>query len=353
MTAREAAPGLPASSTGRRRPWRFAIGAAGYLAIVGLAWRAIDHDRFIEGISRLTAAHLALVLAVALLHIAGRALRFHWLVQRCGPKNYRFLGGVQIFLVGLSASTVTPARVGDFVKARLVNRYGIGLHVGVGIVLVERMLDLLVIVSSIVVTGAVISGKSGSEGWRAAAVVLLVGLLVGVVVISTRAVRRPCIALAARLVAVVKKSVDREKLVAKLDGMFQVWDAVFVSPLTLTRYLSWSALVWAAEFLKLWLVLRFVGVAVDPEVTMFIYPTSIVAGILTLLPFSEGVIGVTSATLLHSIAGVDIGFATVAVVIDRAASTLPPMLLWAVLALASLRSPAPPNAPGPAAERSD
>jgi len=340
MTAREQpAPALPSPSTPSRRPWlRFVVGAAGYLAIVGLAWRAIDHDRFVEGISRVTPAQLALVLGVALLHIAGRALRFHWLVQRCAPKDYGFFSGVQIFLVGLSASAVTPGRVGDFIKARLVRRYGIGFNVGLGIVLVERMLDLLVIVSSIVVTGAILSGRSGSQGWRAAAIVLLVGLVGGVVVISTKAVRHPCIALAARLVAAVKKSVDREDLVAKLDGMFQVWDTVFASPLTLARYLFWSVLVWVAEFLKLWLVLRFVGVAVDPEVTMFVYPTSIVAGILTLLPFSEGVIGVTSATLLHSIAGVDIGFATVAVVIDRAASTLPPMLLWAVLALAGLRS---------------
>jgi uncharacterized protein (TIRG00374 family) len=102
-------------------------------------------------------------------------------------------------------------------------------------------------------------------------------------------------------------------------------------------YWAGSAVVWAIEFAKLWLVLRFVGASVAPGVVFFVYPVSIVAGILTMLPFSEGVVGVTGVALLGSIAGVDSGVATVAVVIDRVASSGPPLLLWGLFALLGKR----------------
>jgi hypothetical protein len=42
-----------------------------------------------------------------------------------------------------------------------------------------------------------------------------------------------------------------------------------------------------------------------PRVVLFVYPISLVAGILTLLPFSEGVVGVTSIALLETLGNVD------------------------------------------------
>ena len=317
----------------------------GYAAIAVLAWRAIDHDRFSEGLGRLRGTDVLLILGVALLHIAGRALRYHWLVLRSRPgRGYRWMDGVRIFLVGLSSSAVTPARAGDLIKAQLVRRYGISPQAGLGLVMVERMLDLLVIVASIVVTGLWLSGSAESDAWRGAAVVLLLALIAGVVALSAKRIRRPILGGLARIVTGIRKRHDRATvLVASLEEAFHVWDTIFVSPARLARYVVYSATVWGVEFMKLWLVLRLIHVPVDTSIALFVYPVSIVAGILSIVPFSEGVVGVTGVALLVKLAGVDPGLATVGVVVDRAASSLPPLLLWALFAAFGGAKQPPPD----------
>jgi uncharacterized protein (TIRG00374 family) len=323
---------VAASRPTRARPWlRPLLAAVGYGAILVLAWRSIDRTLLFEGLARLRVEHLFVVLGVSLLHITGRALRFHWLLRRAGPNaDYRLIDGFRIFLIGLSTSAVTPARAGDFIKAQLVRPYGIGGNVGVGVVMVERMLDLLVITSSIIVTGTMISERSASSAWRAGAWMLLACLIVGLVVVTVKRIRREVFGLLAGLAARVKKGTDRKKLEETLDGIFQVWDTVFVSPMSIFSYALYSAGVWAIEFLKLWLVLQFLGAPVDIATVLFVYPVSIVAGIITILPFSEGVVGVTGVALLGTLAGVSTATATIAVVLDRGASSLPPLALWGV-----------------------
>lgn len=73
-------------------------------------------------------------------------------------------------------------------------------------------------------------------------------------------------------------------------------------------------------------MLVFLGSPASLPAVFFVYPLSILAGVLTLLPFSEGVVGVTSVALLGALAGVDPAIATVAVVVDRGAWSLPILL---------------------------
>jgi uncharacterized membrane protein YbhN (UPF0104 family) len=69
-----------------------------------------------------------------------------------------------------------------------------------------------------------------------------------------------------------------------------------------------------------------------------VYPVSILAGVLSVMPFSEGVVGLTGVALLGAMGNVDPALATIAVVLDRSASSLPPLALWGLL---SLRRKAP------------
>jgi uncharacterized membrane protein YbhN (UPF0104 family) len=119
-----------------------------------------------------------------------------------------------------------------------------------------------VITSSIIVTGTMISERSASSAWRAGAWMLLACLVVGLVVVTVKRIRRQVFEILAGLAARVRKGTDREKLAATLDGIFQVWDTVFVSPMSIVSYALYSAGVWAIEFLKLWLVLHFLGAPV-------------------------------------------------------------------------------------------
>jgi hypothetical protein len=181
--------------------------------------------------------------------------------------------------MGLSTSAVTPARVGDFVKAQLVGRHGVSLGAGFGLVLIERMLDLLVLVVSMLVAGLLLSEGSPTSSARAGGILLGV-LVLALAAITNGKVRGWLAGSIASLLKLVSKRKNVDSLREKIDLVFSTWDSVFASPLT---------------------------------------------GVLTLLPFSEGVVGVTGVALLASLARVDPAIGTIAVVLDRGASALPPI----------------------------
>lgn len=309
-----------------KRGWlRPTVAVLGYAAIIALAWRAIDHDKLYEGLHRLRGIHTLAILGLSLLHIAGRAFRYHRLLLRHGPTPYRWTDGFAIFLVGLSTSAVTPARAGDFVKAQLVRKHGVSGSAGFGLVLIERMLDLLVLSTAILVAGLAVSNDAAAI-WSRAVVFLLVCLVGGVVMITSKAIRSRFLALAIGLLRRISPA-RAQTVSERIDTVFETWDTVFKSPVTLVSYFLASFAVWSIEFAKLWCVLVFLGSPASLPAVFFVYPLSILAGVLTLLPFSEGVVGVTSVALLGALAGVDPAIATVAVVVDRGASSLPPILL--------------------------
>lgn len=349
MSLGAAPPGAPSALRSRRV--RLVAGALGYAAVAALAWHNLDRERFLDGLARLRPAHLLLVLAVSLAHIAARALRYHALLVRERPRDYRWYDGARIFLAGLSLSAVTPARAGDLIKAELVRRHGVGGNAGVGLVLVERVLDLLVVAASIAIAGALLSGRAAADAWRGASVALLVSLAAGVAALSVRRVRTPLLAALSHLTARVVKSTRRARVLELLEGLFAAWDRIFTSPARLAGYAVFSAAAWAIEFFKLYLVIALMGREAELAVVFFVYPISIVAGILTLLPFSEGVMGLTGVALLTSLTALDADAATVAVVVDRAASVLPPLCLWGVWSLLGAPVAAPaPDAPPEAAQ---
>src|SRR6478609_1562351 len=127
----------------RKKHWRLVSSLVGYGLNIALALRTIDKERFIAVLSRLGFTDFAIVLGLIACHIGMRALRYHALTLRARPKHYRLLDAVRIFLFGLSASVVTPARAGDVIKAELLHEHGVRRAVGLGIVVIERLLDLL------------------------------------------------------------------------------------------------------------------------------------------------------------------------------------------------------------------
>jgi uncharacterized protein (TIRG00374 family) len=316
----------PEAPAAPKRKWlRPVLAVAGYTAIIALAWRAIDHDKLFEGLRRLKAIHVAAILVISLLHIDGRAYRFHRLLLRNNPTGYRWTDGFAIFLIGLSTSAVTPARAGDFVKAQLVKKHGVSFSAGFGLVLIERMLDLLVLTTAIIVAGLSLSSNAAAI-WNRAAVFLLLCLVAGLAVLTSKKLRDRFIGLGTAVLRKISPA-KADAVSSKVDSIFETWDAIFKSPVTLLSYFLGSGLIWSIEFAKLWCVLMFLGEPASLPAVFFVYPVSILAGVLTLLPFSEGVVGVTGVALLAALGGVDPAVATIAVVIDRGASSLPPIVL--------------------------
>lgn len=321
----------------KRSPWlRRGLAVAGYGAIVALAWRKLEPSTLKQGIASLHVWSVAVVLGISLLHIAARALRFHWLMRRAKAKDYSWIDGAAIFCVGLSTSAVTPARAGDLIKAKLVGAHGIPVSIGVGLVIAERLFDLLALTATMLMAYPFVA-SGDRQVYGRAALSLFVVELAFIAAISARPIRKLWIGALLRLVERVRSADARARVESAVEGFSLFWDDVFSSFGAAFGFFAFSLGAWAIEFLKLWTVLALMGDRVPPLVVLFVYPASLLAGILTLVPFSEGVVGVTTVVLLKSLAGLDPNRATVAVVVDRAASIIPPLALAGLFAVSRWR----------------
>ncbi len=311
-----------------RRWLRPLVGALVVCAIIALASRKLDGEKLRAGLELLAPWHIAVVLALSLMHIGTRATRYHRLVMACAPTNYSWTDGMRIFLLGLSAAAVTPARAGDLVKVKLVAPHGLGIGVGTGLVLVERILDLVVMTVYALALSFVVRNDALQAG---AALLLAIVLGVVALVSSTRlhAVLGKRLAPPAERLLKARYPKVRDAVL----GLLSTWTMVFRAPSRVVAFLAASFAIWFVEFLKLWVLLQLMGQHVPLAVVVSAYAASLIAGAVSALPFSEGVVGVTLVAVLASAGGVDSSVASIAVVVDRAASTLPPVLLWVVFAV--------------------
>lgn len=314
-----------------RRWLRWLAGIAVFAVIIAIAASKLDGAQLRAGLSLLAPWHVLVVLGLSFLHIGTRALRYHRLVLACEPTNYSWTDGVRIFLLGLSAAAVTPARAGDLVKVRLVAPYGIGIGVGTGLVLVERILDLVVMTVYALALSFVVRNDALQSG-----AALLLAIVLGVVALCSSKRLHTAVG---RLVSPPAKRLLNgryDKVHDAVLGLLSTWTMVFREPTRVLSFLSASFGIWFVEFLKLWVLLQLMGQHVPLGVVVSAYAASLIAGAVSALPFSEGVVGVTLvAVLAKAGGGIDASTSSIAVVVDRAASTLPPILLW--LGFAALR----------------
>ena len=313
-----------------RRWLRPLVGLVVVGVIIALASSKLDGAKLRAGLSLLSPWHVVVVLLLSFLHIGTRATRYHRLVRACGPAGYRWTDGIRIFLLGLSAAAVTPARAGDLVKVKLVAPYGLGIGVGTGLVLVERILDLVVMTVYALALSFVVRNDALQAG-----AALLLAIVLGVVALVSS--KRLHLVLGKRLAPPAERLLKARypRVRDAVLGLLSTWTMVFRAPIRVIAFLGASFAIWFVEFLKLWVLLQLMGQPVPLAVVVSAYAASLIAGAVSALPFSEGVVGVTLVAVLASAGGVDSSIGSIAVVVDRAASTLPPILLW--LAFAALR----------------
>jgi uncharacterized protein (TIRG00374 family) len=206
--------------------------------------------------------------------------------------------------------------------------------VGLGLIVIERLLDLVIVSATIVVTGMLLARQARASALQVAAAILLAGLVATIAAISIRRWREGAIRFFGAVTHRVVRVVRAERFVDIARRIFDVWDDVFASPRILARYLLVSAVAWLADFVKLWVLLRAAGANVELLTVLFVYPVSLIAGILSLVPFSEGVVGVAAVALLNRLAGVELETATAAVAVDRVVATMFPVLLSALFTVA-------------------
>lgn len=315
------------------------IALVAYALIVGITLRTLDIRQFWATLLQLRLEHVLGVMGFVFVHLGSRIARYYLLVLPSKPVGFGLRDAVRIYLAGVSAAAVTPARSGDLLKAELMRPYGVRRATGLGVVLIERYLDLASCALTVFAVGLLL--PRSTEVWRitAAAAVLLLALAVVGCLLSSRRARDRGLEILSRGSSRISKRFAKERIEHVSTCVFETWDGVFHSPPKLAGYSAVSLLLWLADFSKLGFLFHCLGANVPLLAVWFVYPTSLIAAILSFLPFGEGVVGVTAVVLFGSIAGVELHLATAAIVLDRGISLVTPLLGYAVVALLGQPSP--------------
>lgn len=204
----------------------------------------------------LGSARWSLVVPVMLSYLLTHAIRV-WRYQLLLGAEISFRRVFSVCAIGFLAINVVPFRLGEFVRPYLLTRDGVSLGQGLGAVVLERLLDMAMLLGLLVLVAfgldlpggtIVVSGVDVvSAGQRAAATVLGVGAvgLAGLVVVG-----QPAVTLLGRLPGV---GPTLGRLVSGLVGSAS---ELAKDPVRGALALLASVLTWAITVGSVWIVLQ-------------------------------------------------------------------------------------------------
>ncbi len=230
-----------------------------------------------------------------------RGLRWHYYVVRLrwsvpiGHSLWAFLASF--------AFSATPGKAGEVVKSVLLRtRYNVPLAEGAGVLLVERLGDLVAV---LVLAAGGLALMADSLAYFLVAVLLVGGTTI---LVSTRAIYRPILAQVARLPKLHGLS---ERLLCLLDT-----SRTLLRPLPFLVGIGIALIAWGCEGWAFHVLLRGFGLHVEPTVSVSIYGIATVVGALSALP---GGVGSFEAVMLLQLSRLKmpVAAATLPVVIFR------------------------------------
>ena len=225
---------------------------------------------------------LAPMLATSLLNYGLRFVRWEVYLRAIDVQVERKLS-LQVFLAGL-AMTVTPGKVGEFLKAYLLKKAaGVPVERTAPVVLVERLADLLSLVLLASFGVAAYGGRTGVVVLAASAS----GMAVLLVVLRSEALTSKAVALLGKLPLV-------GRVAARLDAA-AASSRRLLGPRPLLAGLGLGAAAWLCECVGYWLAFRGFGVEdFQLDVGVFAYAFSTVLGVV-----SPGGLGPTDLGLIE------------------------------------------------------
>jgi uncharacterized protein (TIRG00374 family) len=270
---------------GIERYWRHLLAGLviGVLVVLVLAVVA-DGRRLAASLTSFTWSLLPLILGLTSCNYALRFMKWQLSLRWVGAGALPRSLSLGIFLAGF-AMTVTPGKVGEFLKSYLLHRAtGMSLATTAPIVLAERLTDGLAVAIL-----ALVSAFAGIEaGWAGLALVL-VALLGGVALTQQRRLLLVVLRRCAQLPVVRRQASALYELYHSSYELFRPWRLVTVTGI--------SVVSWFAECLALWVIL--VGLALPASgallaLAVFSLSAASIAGALSMLP---GGLGAAEASL--------------------------------------------------------
>ncbi len=303
--------------------WRELVSTLIPLALIGFAARNVDWAQTWSTLQHTRLALVLVALVVYYLTFPMRSARWARLLRESGADvGWRDL--LRILFLGFFVNSIVPAKLGDLYRSYLVKRrFGISLSRTVGVVVAERLLDLLVVFALLIVGGYVAFGRTILPDLG---IVYATGAALGLLIVAGLAA---VYYVAPRLGRFFPGEVRRIGRLFR-EGMLHSFRALPVAgPLTL--------LIWGAEAARLALVLASLGLVLPLSGVVFV---AVASSLLTTVPLTPAGFGFVEIAIVYVLTA-GFGFAqhdAVAVaVVDRIVSVLSIIVIGAGVYVTSRR----------------
>ena len=271
-------------AAGRHAPWLRVAAAIGIsIALLGLALRSAPWSDVTVALRQASPVWIGAALVIYWIEILIRTWRWRSLLRDLGPPSFRQV--LASLVIGYGANNVLPAKLGELFRADFLGRrYGVARLSALGTIVVERLLDVLLVLSCAIAGVALMAGERLASGaadvqanvvhgiWATTAVVVLATLAIYLVVHHL-----------GDWVSRVPYSWVPRAVAAVADGLRAVRQ-----PGTIVALVLLSLLAWALNALTMYAML--VAVGVSPALHSLLLLLG-VAGIAAAIPAAPANLG--------------------------------------------------------------
>jgi glycosyltransferase 2 family protein len=294
------------------------------LVLIALFARNVDWSEAGATIARSNILLVACALAVYYATFPLRAARWARLLREGGADvGWRDL--LRILFLGWFVNSLVPAKLGDLYRSYLVKRrFGISLSRTVGVVVAERLLDLVVVFGLLVIGGYVAFGRTVlADLWIVYVTAAVLGVLIAVSLVAIYA-------LGPKIARFFPREVRRIGRLFR-EGVLHSFRALpFAGPLTVV--------IWGAEAMRLMFVLWALGLELPASGIVFV---AVATSLLTTVPLTPAGFGFVEIAMVYVLTegfGLSQSSAVAVAVLDRAVSVFSVIVIGAIVYVRSDRS---------------
>lgn len=299
--------------------WRELVSTLIPVALIVVAARNVDWSEAGRALGRSQPQFIVLALLVYYVTFPLRSWRWARLLREGGTViGWRDL--LRILFLGWFVNSIVPAKLGDLYRSFLVKRrFGISLSRTVGVVVAERLLDLLVVFVLLIVGGYVAFGRTILPDLR---VVYLTGAALAVAIVLGLAGMYYLAPKVARFFPAELRRIGR----LFREGVLHSFRALpLAGPLTV--------LIWSAEALRLFFVLMALGLELPASGVIFV---AVAVALLTTVPLTPAGFGFVEIAMVYVLTtgfGLAQSDAIAVALVDRAVSVLSVIVIGAIVYL--------------------
>ena len=278
------------------------------IALIVIAARNVDWAEAARALGRANPYFVILALVVYYATFPLRAWRWARLIRESGTVIY-WRDLLRILFLGWFVNSIVPAKLGDLYRSYLVKqRFGISLSRTVGVVVAERLLDILVVFVLLIVGGYVAFGRTILPDLG---IVYLTGGALAVLIVAGLG---GMYFLAPKLARFFPGEARRIGRLFR-EGVLHSFRALpMAGPVTIA--------IWTAEALRLYFVLTALGLELPLSGVVFV---AVAVALLTTVPLTPAGFGFVEIAMVYVLTqgfGLAQHDAIAVAIVDRAVSVL-------------------------------